>query len=699
MGPTRSRHATPPSPRRRRTATTAAILALAVVAGVVGLAPAAGAVAPAAIRATVTEVDFGWTTFGAASSTQSITIRNEGPGTATGISVSSPTSDQFETAGTTCGSSLAEGATCTVDVRHTPSQILPAEATVKVSTTAGSATEVRLVGQTDAPAFALKVTPTGFGFGPQAVGTTSAAQTTTITNIAATSKTFTMTRTLPPGAFSSSGTTCSGANVVLAAGASCTVSWTFAPTKSGFQSVEGSLALSISGGGSRTYPVDLDGTGGSGAFPLTMTNFRLDFGATTVGVASAPQYVTLSNTSSAPVTAEYSGGAMPLFLASGGCGGSSIQLDPGESCQLSYVAKATHSGLQASAADIQYRIAGYPETTYRVTAVASATGTGPRLHVRSTPIVGPTDPGVASAPAVLTLVNDGNGPTSDLAITNDLDDVTIATTTTCGAVLAAGATCTISDVWTPASAGEGGGVTHYIEWGAGERLLATVQTANPISVHRNFVVAANNVFIYNSGDDERSASGDVPDVDATVAQLDAGTLSRRGYNTQLANSPEWVSAVVQGLYYDTLERQGDPGGVTFWTNRIRSGRNTVAQVAAEFYASSEYYNGIGGGTDTSWVTDLYVKLLERSPDAGGLQYWVGQTAAKGRVSVASRMFDSPESRRTRVANLYHQLLFRDPDPSGLAHWSEKIRTTGDIALAIELASSSEFLRLAQTDRF
>lgn len=191
------------------------------------------------------------------------------------------------------------------------------------------------------------------------------------------------------------------------------------------------------------------------------------------------------------------------------------------------------------------------------------------------------------------------------------------------------------------------------------------------------------------------AAPTVPQVEADTLALDAG-LPRSTYLTGLSTSDEWLAAVVDGMYQDTLGRPGDPSGTAFWIGQLRSGRRTVAQAAASFYASAEYYRGFGGGTDQTWVADLYPKLLGRTADASGLGYWTRQTATAGRDSVARRFFQSPESARNRVRGLYEDLLGRAPDPSGLAHWSAKVVTTGDLALAVELAASNEYRTKAAT---
>ncbi len=180
-----------------------------------------------------------------------------------------------------------------------------------------------------------------------------------------------------------------------------------------------------------------------------------------------------------------------------------------------------------------------------------------------------------------------------------------------------------------------------------------------------------------------------------VGRLLSGATTRASFVRELASSTEYVSTIVQRFYQDTLGRPGGSSEVSYWVDQIRGGRFTVAQTAASFYASNEYYSGIGGGTDRSWVTDLYQKLLGRTASGGDLDYWVAETVARGRSNVALRFFQSPESRATRVAALYRQLLGRSPGSADVSYWSPRILTQGDLALATTLASLPEYLDRAQ----
>ena len=145
----------------------------------------------------------------------------------------------------------------------------------------------------------------------------------------------------------------------------------------------------------------------------------------------------------------------------------------------------------------------------------------------------------------------------------------------------------------------------------------------------------------------------------TSEQLDHFTLLPVQFLAALTSTTEWTSSIIDKLYLDTLARPGDPTGIMYWTNQIRSRSRTVADVAANFYASAEYYIGIGQGSDRSWLSDLYRKLLNRDPDPGGLDYWIAETPESrtgrrrapllpiGRIGTCARRKPVPRAAGTR----------------------------------------------------
>ncbi|MCU0273647.1 MAG: DUF4214 domain-containing protein [Acidimicrobiales bacterium] len=158
----------------------------------------------------------------------------------------------------------------------------------------------------------------------------------------------------------------------------------------------------------------------------------------------------------------------------------------------------------------------------------------------------------------------------------------------------------------------------------------------------------------------------------------------------LARSAEWAGGVMDGLYTDVLGRPPEASGRTYWAGRLQDGTR-VASVAAELYGSPEYYAN-AGGTDTAFVSALYRAILQREPEGGGLEYWVGRLGAGvPRQVLAEQLFLSYESNARRVTALYQRLLGRGTDAGGLDHWARYLTVHDDLVLAAMLAGSEEYL--------
>lgn len=174
-----------------------------------------------------------------------------------------------------------------------------------------------------------------------------------------------------------------------------------------------------------------------------------------------------------------------------------------------------------------------------------------------------------------------------------------------------------------------------------------------------------------------------------------GAKSRADLVRELAFSDEYLSTLVNRFYQDTLGRPGGSGEVAYWVGRLRGGFS-VAQTAASFYASPEYFDGIGGGNNADWVTDLFQKILGRTPNQADRDYWVDEAVARGRGNVAHRMYQSAESCGDRVRALYQALLGRTPIQRDVDFWVPRVRSQGDLTLAVTLASMQEYYDRAQS---
>jgi hypothetical protein len=189
---------------------------------------------------------------------------------------------------------------------------------------------------------------------------------------------------------------------------------------------------------------------------------------------------------------------------------------------------------------------------------------------------------------------------------------------------------------------------------------------------------------------------------ATPAEIAAGAgrilnhqVSRYGLATELSRSDEWISTVVAGFYRSTLNREPDAAGLRGWINAARAGM-PVAQIASAFYASPEYFETTGQSNHRVWVTDLYLKLLFRTPDTSGLNGWVrALDAGMQRDELAYGFYQSPETLSVRVNSLYVRFLGRNGEPAGVANWVPFVASEGDLVLAAAIAGSQEYLNRAQ----
>jgi hypothetical protein len=141
------------------------------------------------------------------------------------------------------------------------------------------------------PPEGVTATPSALNFGSVATGSTSAAQTVTVSN--PTGSAAAVSSIAVSGDYAQSNT----CGTSIAANGSCTVNVTFAPTGTGARSG----ALTVNAGGI-TNTVSLDGTGTPPGPVLNATPGGLSFGGTVVGQTATAQTVTLTNTGTTSAT-------------------------------------------------------------------------------------------------------------------------------------------------------------------------------------------------------------------------------------------------------------------------------------------------------------------------------------------------------------------------------------------------------------
>ncbi len=236
-----------------------------------------------------TSLNFGNQTVGIVSTAQPVTLTNTGniALTLAPINITGTNPNDFGQTNN-CGTSLAAGSSCTISVTFKPTATGARSASVSVSDNAPNSPQtVSLTGTGVLPTVTLS--PTSLTFPAQLVGTTSKAQTVTLTNTGL--GILKITKGAIKGPFGE--TTNCGATVNP--GSSCTISVTFKPTTIGTAS--GSISITDN---APTSPqtISLQGTGTN----VQLTPASLNFGNQTVGTTSARKIITLTNKGTAALS-------------------------------------------------------------------------------------------------------------------------------------------------------------------------------------------------------------------------------------------------------------------------------------------------------------------------------------------------------------------------------------------------------------
>ena len=262
------------------------------------------------------------------------------------------------------------------------------------------------------PAPVASLSPTSLTFASQSVGTTSAAQTVTLSNTG--TATLTISSIVASGDFAETDN-CGGS---LASGGNCSISVTFTPTASGTRTGSSSVTDNASGS---PQTVGLTGTGAASTTTASLSPASLTFASQTVGTTSAAQTVTLTNTGSAALaitTISTSGD----FAETDNCG-SSVAV--GGNCAINVTFSPTASGTRTGSLRATDNTSGSPQTV-------SLTGAGSSIAADFSLSVAPTS-GTITA---------GQSATFTLNVTPS-GGFNQAVNLTCGGAPQA-ATCTIS---------------------------------------------------------------------------------------------------------------------------------------------------------------------------------------------------------------------------------------------------------------
>ena len=384
---------------------------------------------------------------GTVSAAQTVRVSNSGsaPLALSGIAITGAQASEFRQIATSCGSAIAAGASCSVDVAFAPAANGSRTASLVVThNAAGSPSTVALSGSGNStPQPVVSVSNNVIDLGAVPLGA-SATGSVTVTNSGQAPLVFSALTLAGSAAadYALAGTCAPGLS--MPPGQTCTLSVRFAPTA--LAARPASLALASN---APAVAVGLNGTGAVAAAPaITLAPTAQNFGTAAVGAAPLSRTVTLTNSGSAVLSIAAIGVTGAGFATTHNCG-SSVAVASSCSIVVTFApaAATTYAGQLTVSSN-----------AVPATAAVALSGTGslssvPVLAWVGTAAFADTAVGATSAPASLTLVNQGPGTATLTSIGASTAEFVVGGTCAAGTTLANGGSCSVSVAFAPAGAG------------------------------------------------------------------------------------------------------------------------------------------------------------------------------------------------------------------------------------------------------
>src|SRR5579862_3933740 len=380
-------------------------------------------------------LNFGTVATGATSAALPVTAENDSSSSIsiTGLTVSAP----FALATNACGSAIAANSECQLTVTFGPLQAGSVSGTLSLQTADGETQTVQLSGAGAAPP-TDKLSASSLSFSGTIIGAQSQPQTVTLTNSGGVP--LTGISISASGPFQVSGNCTSR----LPGDSNCAIAVTFTPAAEGAQT--GTLTVSDA---LRSQTVALSGTG---LLPpvIRLSATTLSFASQTVGTASAPLVLTMTNTGGSAMANpgfQITGQSVASFaVGSTTCGS---VLSSGGSCTAQVIFTPSIAGANTASLNVSSSTAGAKPVSVSLsgTGIAAAgLNVSPAQLSFTEPLIGEPSP-----PQTVTISNTAGVAAAGLTLA--ISPPFTLTQNSCGISLAAGASCSVGITFTPAANG------------------------------------------------------------------------------------------------------------------------------------------------------------------------------------------------------------------------------------------------------
>lgn len=401
--------------------------------------------------------------------TLSVTLTNTGTAslTFTAPSISGTNAPEFVINSTTCSTSLAAGSNCAYVIAFTPTAASLRSANLTLAdNAAGSPHQVPLNGTGGAPA--ITISPTSLSFGVVIPGTTTSAQTVTLTSTGTSALMFTAPFTFTGTDFSFGPivppSNCS-TGTPLNPGQSCTFGVKFIPSAVGARSGTVSLPTNVTGS---PQTIALSGTGGAAVAGLSPSSASC--GSQQVGTSVTCQAFTLTNTGNINLTGltiSFTGANAASYSQSNTCPANQT-LAPSASCTITLFFKPVAAGTQTANLSIASNDPASP-TLAALTGTGATPATitlGPQTFNFNNVLVGTT-----TASTNITVVNNGGTAATISSVTTSAP---FALTNGCPATLPSTGNCLIAITANPSTTGTVNGAVTIVDSASGSPHVASL---------------------------------------------------------------------------------------------------------------------------------------------------------------------------------------------------------------------------------
>lgn len=164
------------------------------------------------------------------------------------------------------------------------------------------------------------------------------------------------------------------------------------------------------------------------------------------------------------------------------------------------------------------------------------------------------------------------------------------------------------------------------------------------------------------------------------------------YKFKIEETKHGFEDFIYSLYVYANHRAPDPGGLTYWTNRLASSRDVPA-IVNEFLGA-EFYG--------AFVDEQYQLLYGRAADPTGRAYWTNRLMTDmSRENMITTFCGDTEfwnlsgaTNNGFIDRAFQKLFNRTPTSSEIIDWSQRLSTgTTRMAMAEEMIHDEEYLRI------